>query len=99
MSIPDPNVLISAASGAGGVVVAALLLLARRDQKTKDIARTIVLEHQTDCPVAAQLREESITYREETMKRIDSLGREVRDGMFNVNGRLDRIFDRLGGRL
>ena len=94
----DPSALISAASGAGGVIVAALFLLTRRDQKTKDTAKIVVLEHQTDCPVSAQLREEGGAQREEMVRRIESLGGEVREGMRNVNVRLDRIFERLGQR-
>lgn len=94
----DPSALISAASGAGGVIAAALLLIGRSEKKTKDTAKVIVLEHQTNCPVSAVLRQEGLVRREEMLAHVDAIRGEVRHGMGELNSRLDSIFDRLAGR-
>ena len=89
----DPSALISAASGAGGVIAAALLLLGRSEKKTKDISKLVVLEHQTDCPVSAALRQENLVSRQEMLAHIEVVRGEVRTGMGGMNGRLDKIFE------
>lgn len=94
----DPSALISAASGAGGVITAALLLIGRSERKAKDTAKVIVLQHQADCPVASTLRQEGLVRREEMLAHVDAIRGEVRNGMGELNLRLDRIFDRLAGR-
>jgi|SRR3972149_327683 len=87
--------VISAVSAGAGVLSAHALSKKQKREEVIAIVRSIVLEHQTTCPVGEQVRSDASRDRQEMVAALGSLRTEITNGLNHVNRRLDAIYKRM----
>jgi len=87
--------VISAISGGAGVLSAHALSKKQKRQEIVEVMRSVVLEHQANCPVGEQIRSDATRERQEMLGLLESVRTELRSGMHHLSTRLDAIYARM----